>query len=180
MLSVAGAAEAPALARYLGWGSRAGMGLPRPALAKTGSPVRRLRIKAATSQTTPAIRSICKAKPKTLANAPTPKMLASPAAIRPPNRRPRRPPKREARPPVEGAVAGVLAAPGLVIDLSMGAAVLGAVLVAGGAVYVRVPRLPKLLPRPTRAEAKSAPRRASRAKTANVIPRRGMKSLSSI
>jgi len=35
---------------------------------------------------------------------------------------------------VEGAVAGVLVAPGFVIDLSMGAAVLGAVLVAGGAV----------------------------------------------
>src|SRR5690242_4958482 len=87
-------------------------------------------------------------KPRALASAPKPKMLPRAAAISPPIRIPRRPPKRDA--PVAGAA--VEPALGCVMDRSIGAA-RGAVLVAGGLEKVRDPRLPKLLPPPTRASA---------------------------
>src|SRR5215510_3918523 len=102
-----------------------------------------------------------------LARAPTPKMLARPAAIRPQSNRPRRPPKGEAC-----GVSAAGDAAGLVMDFCIGSAVRGAVLVVGGGVKVRVPRLPKLLPLPTRAEATSAVTSASVARMASAPARR--------
>ena len=98
----------------------------------------------------PPISAICRTKPSTLASAPKPNRLASPAPIRPPSRIERQPPKREANPPAGAATLGLPACG--VMDFSIGAA-LGAVLVLGGAVYVREPRLPKLPPPPGRASA---------------------------
>jgi hypothetical protein len=69
---------------------------------------------------------------------------------------PPNPPKREGAAAVAGRLApcAALGAPGWVIERSIGAA-LGAVFVEGAELKVRLPRLPALLPPPTRASAKS-------------------------
>src|SRR6185503_200199 len=103
----------------------------------------------------PPISAACSTKPSTLASAPKPNRLARPAPISPPSSRPFQPPNRDA--PAAGcALCAAALLPGWVMDFSIGAAVFGAVLVVGGAWNVFAPRLPTLLPLPTRASARSA------------------------
>src|SRR6185436_20881903 len=86
------------------------------------------------------------------------------APISPPSSRPFQPPNRDA--PAAGcALCAAALFPGWVMDFSIGAAVFGAVLVVGGAWNVFAPRLPALLPLPTRASARSASRARDAAAT---------------
>src|SRR5437762_4927087 len=91
------------------------------------------------------------AKPASPPNRPWPiNSPIRPAPSNPANRPPVKPPKRPNMPP--GAAAGLVgvagrdACVGWVVERCIGAAVFGAVVVVGGALKVREPRLPKLPP----------------------------------
>jgi hypothetical protein len=95
------------------------------------------------------------------------KPAAKPPSNPPPNNPPPSKPGRLAEP-----AAAVDVEPGGVIERSIGAAVVGAVRVGGGAENVRVPRLPPEKPPPTRAVASPATRMNAVAIAASAITQR--------
>ena len=126
----------------------------------------------------PAISATCSSRPRNEAkplrplNRPAPESRPnSPAPSRPPISRPPKPlPKRDGAAAGEGAAPWVtLLAPGWVIDRSIGAAGFGAVLVVGGVLNVRLPRLPPL---PTRASATSIMKTIVAASASERLPKR--------
>ncbi len=104
-----------------------------------------------------AMRPSCNRSPINEKNPPSPKpkpwpnsMPRRPAARKPERKPPSMPPRLK-KPPPNGEVRGAeLARPGWVTLRCIGAPD-GAVEVDGGAEYVREPRLPELMPPPTRA-----------------------------
>src|SRR6266568_1589566 len=118
------------------------------------------------SHATPPIRASWMSRPK-----------IEPRPPRPP-RRPGRLKKPPNRPPLAAAGAPAVDLPGCVMVRWVGAAALGAVVVEGGAVKVREPRLPELNPPPARALASAITRTSAAATATNASNGRMRRKLS--